>query len=57
MGTEISREEFMEMICERCVIAYRVQTGIIPEEQGQEECDCCPCAIIAGVICDAAGIP
>lgn len=57
MGTDISREEFTEMICERCVIAYRVRSGIIPEEQGQEECDCCPYAIIAGVICDAAGIP
>ena len=54
--TGITRDEFLDSICERCSVAQRIRTGICTEEEAREECDCCACIMIAGMICDEAGI-
>lgn len=53
---EITKEEFLESICERCAVTKRVRNGICTEEEAREECDCCACIMIAGMICEEAGI-
>ena len=52
----ITRDEFIDEICKRCTVDQRVKTGILTEDDAREECDCCACIMIAGMICDAAGI-
>lgn len=52
----ITKEEFLDEICKRCTVDQRVKTGILTEDEAREECDCCACIMIAGMICDAAGI-
>lgn len=53
---DVTREDFLESICKRCSVNKRLRAGICTEEESQEECDCCACIIIAGMICDEAGI-
>ena len=52
----ITKDEFLDEICKRCTVDQRVKTGILTEDEAREECDCCSCIMIAGMICDAAGI-
>jgi hypothetical protein len=52
----ISRNEFIEMICERCHIGRQLQEGMEPAEGWEQECDCCAAVYIAGEICEKAGI-
>lgn len=52
----ITKDEFLDEICKRCTVDQRVKTGILTEDEAREECDCCACIMIAGMICDAAGI-
>ena len=52
----ITKDEFLDEICKRCTVDQRVKTGILTEDDAREECDCCACIMIAGMICDAAGI-
>ena len=52
----ITKDEFLDEICKRCTVDQRVRTGILTEDEAREECDCCACIMIAGMICDAAGI-
>lgn len=54
--TGITKEEFLDAICERCSVEQRARTGICTEEEAREECDCCACIMIAGMICEEAGI-
>lgn len=53
---EITKEEFLDSICERCYVNKRIRAGICTEEEAREECDSCACIIIAGMICEEAGI-
>ena len=53
---DVTREDFPESIGERCSVNKRFRAGICTEEEAQEECDCCACIIIAGMICEEAGI-
>ena len=53
---EITKEEFLDEICQRCTVDQRVKAGILTEDEAREECDCCACIMIAGMICDEAGI-
>lgn len=52
----ITRDEFLDEICKRCTVDQRVKIGILTEDEAREECDCCACIMIAGMICDEAGI-
>lgn len=42
----MNREELLEMICCRCVVAWQARDGEITEEEARAECDTCPCAAI-----------
>lgn len=53
---DITTEEFIDMICERCHVGRSVERGVMDAEQAEPICDTCIAAIIACDICEKAGI-